>query len=256
MVARRTGVLTAFWVVMFAAVLPSLVGPPEVAAHHHTTLCKWDFPWPRNVNYYLYNSQYNPSQSPPQFSVQEVTRISYGSGTWSEANFNLYFTPHMTSVSNGFNQGYLSWVHRGTASNLPIGWVAVTYVWDIHGNRPTGSHPCNRDTGSPIRQFNIMFNQDRGYHIDCLASGNHCKSNNLYDFHNVAAHEFGHTFLMDESGDWIIPWVWADGHGSESTMFKSTDAGETKKRTLENDDRDAGWRMYGCRNGKSTYTCS
>ena len=70
-----------------------------------------------------------------------------------------------------------------------------------------------------IAEADIEINSDVPWYNNGSANG--------YDIQNVMTHELGHMLgLLDEY----------NGTYSESTMYYDTDYGETKKRTLEQDD--------------------
>lgn len=198
----------------------------DVQATDFSTQCKWGLPWDEPINYYLYNSRYDSGVSPLQFSFDNVLRIAYGANVWSEANFNLRFQEWRTLKDAAYNQApnnttHFSWVHRGhPGADVPADTVARVLAWDQQGNQIQYGNPCNMDQGNPIVAFNIIFNQNVGFYEDCLANPQHCSQNNLFDFHAVAAHEFGHTFMLLHSATRWESWSWAcfGDHACDTTM--------------------------------------
>jgi hypothetical protein len=259
----RISVSLLLAIIFFLSFTPFSPVPDSVQATDFSTDCKWAFPWDREVHYYLYNSQYDSQANPMQFSFDDVLRISYGANTWSEANFNLHFQEWRTLKSAAVNtdpnnEDHFSWVHRGNpGADVPADTVARVLAWDLQENQIEYANPCNMDQGNPVVQFNIIYNQDMDFHEDCLASALYCYQNDLYDFHAVAAHEFGHTFMMKHSANRLL--FGEEGctgdHYCWSTMASGIWPAETIQRTLHDDDKEAAWLMYGCRNTGTTFNC-
>jgi len=224
---------------------------PNASATHHTSQCKWDFPWPRTVRYYIHTNYYDPSMSPTQFSLSQAQRISYGPSTWSEGGFNLLFERgDRTQSQNGY--GHLSYVMRGNLVYSDI--IAQTYLRTSNGTLIDSFDDiqqgmCHRDQGRPIVAGFTIFNSLVQFSEDCAAYS--CSNPDRWDLHAVAAHEFGHWFAMDESG-YHLGWSpifghQCTGHGCDDTMMQNIFAGDTHQRTLTSDDKDSARVMYGCR---------
>lgn len=216
---RVLRVLLALTLALTSLVAQSVAVPPAAKADI-TTPCKWDFPWPRQVRYYIYTGGY-------QFTWGQSERVSYGPSTWSEGGFNLYF--------GRVYEGEEGEVYRGATSRP--GAIAETRTTTLD---------CDRDAGRPIRWASTVFNQNYGFHEDCFAAYldngyNWCRDNGYYDLHNISAHEFGHWFwLNDDYGD------------TSATMFYAAGPGEWNKRDLAFTDRNGAYIMYGCRTGSDS----
>ena len=225
--------------------LSPLSMPPNANATHQATECKWNFPWPREVGLYLFNSTYDSGMTPAQFNIDRMVRVSYGADSWSNAGFNLHFNPSF-NFQDGWNEGpdntsYLSFAQRGSTTYVDA--VAQVYL-EYHD--ADNVDQCDVDQGRPIVRAETIFNYQQGFHNDCLAAGQaHCEYYDLHDVHNASAHEFGHWFHQGHSG---YPTLFGcSGHGCDDTMFGSTSPGEVKKRSISANDKDAARVMYGCR---------
>jgi len=152
--------------------------------------------------------------------------VQNGPNAWSEAGFNLTFA-RVTSI--GASRYQATWVHKSPLANN--GYIAETIVF------PTNR--CNRDTGSPILAVETIFNSNNAFSPDCLAEGTRsCANRNAFDLHEVAAHEFGHWFFMDDESNIL-----------DMVMYYSDYPGDVSKRYPRPHDRESAWIMYGCRSG-------
>jgi predicted Zn-dependent protease len=217
--------LTSF-VVLFAMIGLSLVTTTSVSATHNSTSCKWDFPWPRQVKYWIEQG----TDEGNEFSAAEATRVAYGPATWSEGNFNLYFTRVSTVAQS---DGAATMIVKGTVSNYQ--YVAETIV--------TPSPDCNRDQGNPITSVETVFDHNDSFNLDCNANHATCVYLNQFDLHNTSSHELGHWFTMKDVKD--TP--------STATMWYAESYGEYNKRDLDQHDKDTAWIMYGCRGGATCH---
>lgn len=200
-----------------------LAVPSTTQATHESTQCKWDFPWPRTIWYWI-------NTGAGQFSSSHATRVSYGNNTWTEAGFNLLFqrTTNRDAATN-YTEHF-----KGSASSTTIAFVRVS---------PTSS--CNRDAGNPITRVENVWNNQKNFHSDCLAAGTQwCVNNQYYDIHNVSAHEVGHWFFIANE---------TTANDVGHTMYKTISYGETLKRSLAQHDKDSAEIMYGFRSG---YNCN
>ncbi len=196
-----------------------------------TTFCKWGFPWPRTVYYYVSSSIGWPNfiqGGGPSFA----DRISYGGNTWNGWNFNLSFQKTTsTSVARNGHPTLVSQHYLGNTANNVVASVSIS---------PPSN--CNLDQGNPIVQSVMKWDPDYYFYTDCKATGTAwCQSQGYYDIHNVSSHEFGHWFHLGHSGD--------NNHASnsETTMYPTFALGEWKKRDLTADDIYAAYIMYGYR---------
>jgi hypothetical protein len=160
-----------------------LLAPEAVQATHNATQCKWDFPWPKTVYYWIEEG----SDSYNQFLPAEATRVSYGSATWTEGGFNLQFSRvYSLSSSTGGN--------TFIAMGVPHLSYAIAYTTSVHADL---SQVCNRDQRNPIVMGNTVFNRDFNFKLDCKAYYSTCGSQDQQDFHNISSHETGHLFFSE-----------------------------------------------------------
>lgn len=130
--------------------------------------------------------------------------------TWNDVSCSYFYfaanSPIMsnrnTLVYDGYNQ-----IGFGNYSNPNV--IAVTYIWFSYG--------------SWIEETDIRFNES--FTWNCRGQ----PGNWEMDVENIAAHELGHTFGLDDL------YGWGD---RQKTMYGYADYGETKKRTLHQDDID------------------
>ncbi len=219
MLARRI-LLSAILVLMSSTVIA--VRSEGASATHNSTDCKWDFPWPRTISYYIQTGA-------GQFTSAEADRVEYGNSTWTEGGFNLLFT----RVGNPAWATNYTMHYKGDAEVGVIAWTRVS----PHLN-------CDRDANDPITRAETVWSNTKNFNLDCLAAGpSNCVSNEEYDIHNVSTHEVGHWFRMaDETA----------ASETAHTMYYQIGYGEYYKRSLHQHDKDSAWIMYGCRSG---YVC-
>ncbi len=203
-----------------------LLSPEAVQATHNATQCKWDFPWPKTVYYWIEEG----SDSYNQFLPAEATRVSYGPATWTEGGFNLQFSRVYSLSSSTGGSTYIA-MGFPPASNA----VAQTFYY-----YPNGGQACNRDQGNPIIFAYTIFDQDRNFNLDCNAYHSTCINQEQYDYHDISSHELGHWFFL---GD-----IYSEGP-TDATMFWWRNPGDYFGRDLASHDKDGGWIMYGCRSG-------
>jgi len=108
-------------------------------------------------------------------------------------------------------------------------WTANVYK-KSYGSAGPVARTEGTASGNNILTISLNFNSDKSW-TTTGASGKH-------DVQNVATHEFGHWLVLGDltgSGD------------TEKTMYGHTppSGGETKKRTLEQDDKDGIIYIYG-----------
>lgn len=226
---RRSQLFNTMLIMIILIVGPLAIfvaGSIDATATHNASFCKWNFPWPRTVLYWI-------NTGAGQFSSDHATRVQYGGNTWTEAGYNLILL--RTSTRNSATN--YSEVIKGY---VPFGATAATDV-------PLSSN-CNVDSGNPITGVVTIYNSSKNFHDDCLAMEyshgyNWCNANNYYDIHEVSAHEFGHWFTIYDH----------DLCFSVYTMDTCIQPGDTYRRTLHSHDRSAAWIMYGCRSG---YSCN
>lgn len=108
-----------------------------------------------------------------------------------------------TASPDGVNEVYFG--NPGSSA------IAVTIVWGIFGGPPSGRE---------LVEWDQIYNEVT---YDWSASG----EANKMDFDNIATHELGHSFGMDD--------LYTASCASE-TMYGFADFGETNKRTLEKGD--------------------
>lgn len=204
--------------------------PLSAGATHNATSCKWDFPWPHQVEYWIEQGT-DPTTT---LTSAEATRVSYGPATWSEGNFNLYFTRVSTA---GQSEGGNSFIAKGTIENPNA--AAETYS----AHYGTAGSNCNVDQGRALAWTYTVFDQYASWNLDCNANHSTCITYDQFDLHDIASHELGHWFAMGDISD----------SPSTATMWYAASAGEYYKRDLDQHDKDSAWVMYGCRNGATCH---
>ncbi|CAN5698960.1 hypothetical protein BH24CHL1_BH24CHL1_09100 [soil metagenome] len=238
--------MTVRCLVMLAiGIIPLFFMSVGAQATDQTSQCKWDFPWPRTVYYYI-------DTTPGHFTSSEATRVSYGPNTWSEGGFNLKFTRVYNKTSATYyrppreNYYYYTTVQKGFVSNDPLA-SAAAYVMDSTGavHYITSTSSCNRDAGRPIRQVTTVFNTNTNFYLDCKSAFSHCNANDLVDIHNTSSHEFGHWFFLGHTGSNYV----------SDTMYRTSGFGEWTKRDLASHDWTSARAMYGCRAGYGGTYC-
>lgn len=209
-------------VLVAASLAIPLTHPAAVGATDISSWCKWGYPWPAWVSFYIHD-----------FYGDTANRVEYGAHTWAGANFN--FVPYRDYNSNNPNR-----IFRGPMSPGSTGRVAETRLYTEGGS-------CSAYPGKDYRQIyraETIFNVYTNFHADCNFPGTDwCAANNYFDLHNVSAHEFSHWFWLYDSPD------------PEDTANGGIAPGEIKKRDLNWHDRQSAHIMYGCRNGGTTYYC-
>lgn len=162
---------------------------------------------------------------PPLMSVQrggtndcsgEWIAIRDGALTWNDVTCSyFYFAANSPPISNRNTLVYDGYNHLGFGSYSNPDVIAVTYIWF--------------STGSWIAETDIRFNTS--FTWNCQGT----PGNWEMDVQNIATHELGHCFGLDDL------YGWGD---SEKTMYGYADYGETKKRTLHQDDIDGICAVY------------
>lgn len=235
----RQVVLSMCAAILVATTILPIHQPRKVFANHNTSQCKWDSPWPRSVEYYI----------APSFSSAEAARVTYGAGTWNGWGFNLSFQ-RVTSMAA--SEGYVSSINEGTwigKGNLS-GNAKARATWTYSVN--SGGNDCNRDAGRPIIRAKIIFNTTGWvYNLDCAANYSTCLADNSPDWHDVAAHEFGHLFWMNDVCDWDGAEQQCGLPDSYMTLATRRPAGWTERRSLHSHDRYGACKMYGYESGAS-----
>ncbi len=147
-----------------------------------------------------------------------LTAIQAALQTWTEAGtaFSFIYGGTTTSTAYGTNDG----INTITFGSLASGTLAENTQW------------YTVSTGE-IADSDIRFNTDYPWSTDSAPG--------TYDVQNAGTHEAGHSLsLSDLYGT-------AD---TEKTMYAYISAGETKKRTLEQDDIDGIRYLYRASAGK------
>lgn len=97
--------------------------------------------------------------------------------------------------------------------------IAVTVIWGYFSGRPQDRE---------IIEFDILFN-------NYFTWGNADSDSTLMDFENIAVHELGHGFGLEDM---------YESECSEVTMYGYSSEGEIKKRNLEPDDIEGINKVY------------
>lgn len=150
-----------------------------------------------------------------------LTGTEISANTWDSelTATNLFGSVYASSEANWDDQSpdYKNEVSFG---NYNSGVIAVTNVWGYFSGPPQTRE---------IVEFDILFNTD-------YAWGNNSDSNvEIMDFQNIATHELGHGWGLDDIYDTSC---------SAVTMYGYSDYGDIEKRTLEQPDIDGLQSLY------------
>jgi hypothetical protein len=159
-----------------------------------------------NVTFHI-NTSEGPTQS--LFAIQLAMQ------TWTDVNtsyFTFVYGGTTTSTAYGANDDGINIVVFGPMG--ATGVLAENTFWYY------------ADSGYII-DSDIKFNTDYTWGTDGSAG--------IYDVQNVGTHELGHSLSLDDI---------YDAADSEKTMYGYVSAGETKKRTLHQDDIDGISYLY------------
>jgi len=173
----------------------------------------YQLPWTFN-----YNNRGTPD------CANEFTELTTALATWSNVT-NQWYRQRRGADTTQLNYGYDSYV-------LAV-WYHSSYRTYGQGSWPWSSSSIAVNiwwySGSLILHNDVCFNNYNFTWSDSGAGGR-------MDVQNIAAHEFGHNLNL---GDLY------DAGSREFTMYGYSSAGETKKRTLEGDDKSGIRFIYG-----------
>jgi hypothetical protein len=181
----------------------------EVCTTNSGKYIKWLYP---NATY-LINDSDGPSGS--------ITAILEGMQTWTDiatSEFIFYYGGTTTSTAHGINDGN----NIVTFGLLGVGTAAENRSW--------------YKTLPPSREGELL---DSDVRFNTYYTWSTTGSPGTYDIQNVGTHEHGHSLCLVDL---------YSGIDSEKTMYGNVSSGETKKRTLEQDDIDGITHIYTCPN--------
>ncbi|MDZ7698922.1 MAG: matrixin family metalloprotease [Deltaproteobacteria bacterium] len=165
-----------------------------------------DIKWSTSSASYRINTSGGPSGS--------LSAIQASMQTWNDvstSSFTFVYGGTSSSSSCGTNDG----VNRTCFNSMgSTGTLAVNTIWYY------------TSTGR-IVDTDIEFNTDYTYETD--------GSSTAYDVQNIGTHEFGHSLSLADL---------YSSSDSEKTMYGYGSKGETKKRTLAQDDKDGITYLY------------
>jgi hypothetical protein len=218
----KTRVLLALFLVLAAGSAGLFVAPRPVEATDNSTFCKWAYPWPRTVNYFIH-----VGFADYQFSGGDADRVAYGANTWNETNANLIFQ-RVYDLASAKNSGD----YAPPTDIYKVYEPGDTFIAQATLTKNGG---CDLDRGDANLFGIIEFNTRYQFHWDCAVVYPQCERNGWHDLHNIAAHEFGHWIHL------------RDNDVSADTMYRSAPPGEITKRDLTFHDIDGLYVMYGRR---------
>lgn len=222
----RAALVAIIGLIVLVSVVGLLVVQPAEAGHNGS-LCKWDFPWPHTVRYWI-----QPYQgSGYGFTGAQAQRVSYGPATWDEGGFNLRFQQVSDSGDSSGAQHGGTFIAKGDVDNPQYAAVANLEYY----NPPGG---CDVDQNRSIARAWTIFNKEKSFHIDCQAFPSVCQQDQRFDIHAISTHETGHWFQMGH--------VTASQY-SDHAMWHSISPGQTSHRTLKHHDINTAYLMYGYR---------
>ena len=139
--------------------------------------------------------------------VDSVTAVSLD--TWdSQVTFEIFGGRNLNASVDGVDTVAPDNKNEIFFGNIADpGAIAVTTVWGIFSGPPKGRE---------LVEFDAVFDD-----VDFFW-GDAAVNSNVMDYQNIAVHEFGHAAGMGHPGDSC----------TEETMYRFSQEGETKKRTL------------------------
>lgn len=156
--------------------------------------------------------------------TNEFTELTTALATWSNVS-NQWYRQQRGSDTDWLNYGYDSYV-------LAV-WYHPSYQQYGQGSWPWSSNAIAVNvywySGDLILHNDVCFNN---YNFTWSDSGQAGRM----DVQNIAAHEFGHNLCLSDI---------YESYASEYTMYGYSSYGETKKRTLEQDDINGIRYIYG-----------
>lgn len=157
----------------------------------------------------------NPTNSQGLDESFIVSTIAASAETWDEAT-SMELVNDVYTVDNGASYGIQNFENVIDFGSLNAGIIGVTSVWYTR----RGKQIVEADM-----RLNINFNW-----------GDAALDSSLMDLENIATHEMGHVFGMDD--------IYTESCNTV-TMFGYSGYGETSKRSLEQPDVDGIVKMYG-----------
>ncbi|GAI99425.1 unnamed protein product [marine sediment metagenome] len=142
----------------------------------------------------------------------EFDAIRAGYQTWENVSGSYFIETYLGTTSDGLGydgHNVVSWGESEGGNTLAVCWTWYNTIT------------------LEIIECDIEFQDNRTW----SSTGEAAK----YDIQNIATHEFGHTLLL---GDLY------GGGDTEKTMYGLSSEGETKKRTLHQDDIDGIRHIY------------
>lgn len=158
-----------------------------------------------STNYYINTDLYNWGWASSIITADQ---------SWDNAGSRFRFNYQTTTPRHVSVDGYnvVDWLYTTD------GRVAITYTWP------------------PLGLSNILTDVDTI--LNTRYSFSTAGEAGRYDIQNTMAHEFGHWLYLEHSTSWC-GWEW------EATMCASGNTGETRKRSLETDDKNGIKAIYG-----------
>jgi hypothetical protein len=154
-------------------------------------------------------------------NLADLGAVSEAAGEWEDhTGTGLFSALHKDSTAN-WDSDTPDGRNELSFGNYPDDQViAVTVVWGYFSGPPSIRQ---------ILEFDILFNTDFSW-------GDATKDGSLMDLQNIATHEIGHGFGLDDLYDLVC---------SEETMYGYSYNGETSKRDLANGDITGLQELYG-----------
>lgn len=170
---------------------------------------------------------------------------SYSGYRWSGTSVTYYINTGISGLwGSQIRSADATWDSAGSRFRFNYGGTTGRNASLIYGTADgysdVGYKPLGRTgvigqtsvqtSGSYITEVDAVFNTDYAF----STTGDGC----CYDAQNTMTHEFGHWLWLNHSTS-SCGWSW------EATMCSNASTGETRKRSLESDDKNAIKAIYG-----------
>ncbi len=190
------------------------------------------------------------------FSLRSNVALAYvyAGYKWSQTSANYYingvFAPSFRTAMHAAdytwnNAGSAFQFHyQGTTNRNPNVWAFAPDGYNDIGFYKKGNIGVvtvlasvrNETNGKAIVETDTTFNTSNNFTTDGELG--------KYDVQNVMTHEFGHWLKLEDLTGWGAP-SWCEIWEFESTMCDHIEPNETRKRSLENDDKEGIKSIYG-----------
>ncbi len=163
----------------------------------------------------------NPTNDNDMSKTFVVNAFVNSAETWDAATSENLYSVYSVDTSADWDDDAPDGRNELSFGDYPRdGVIAVANVWGYYGGPPQLRE---------IVEFDILFDTDFSW-------GDADIDSTVMDLKNIATHEMGHGWGLDDMYDTTC---------SAVTMYGYSDYGETKKRTLELPDEEGIQKLYG-----------